>query len=577
MKAINMDGSITEIQAQVERGEEDIRVSITEEYDFSKTDRIELDYCGAIAHSDDDGYIVLPRGVGCNDYTLFFFNRHGRDFHREIRGCDMPVFGVKTATRCFLAVVTGYSYDYTLRISCEEGEYRVFPVFEIHGEQPYEAPEITFFELTGEDADYSGMARRYRRYRCDRGELTPLFKRVKSRKELAYAADSVLIRVRCGWKPAPAQVLHQTLKNEPPMHVACDFDRVGDILDELKRQGVEKAEICLVGWNIKGHDGRWPQAFPVSEELGGEEKLRSLIRKAQRMGYQITCHTNSTDQYEIADCYNMENTRLDRYGKMVINDVSWSGGQMSQLCPEIACRQAREILPQVAELGFRGIHYIDVLSIVPPRKCYHNEHPVNSREAVSCAREIAELAGKLFGGFSSEGGCDFLVPGLDYGLYISFAEKPDELCDKRIPFWQLVYHGYVLSNPYTSTINPGFKNRREQLKLIEYGGRPSYYFYSAFMDNGNHWMGTTDAFCNTDEQLVESVKKIRVSYDEYSELKDLHTAFMEKHEEVTENVVEITYSNGVVIRVDYNQGSWTVIRQSGKGGVGQRCGKMSAE
>jgi hypothetical protein len=43
----------------------------------------------------------------------------------------------------------------------------------------------------------------------------------------------------------------------------------------------KRAQLCLVGWNQKGHDGRWPQIFPVEEALGGEEKLRRLIRKAR--------------------------------------------------------------------------------------------------------------------------------------------------------------------------------------------------------------------------------------------------------------------------------------------------------
>ena len=53
---------------------------------------------------------------------------------------------------------------------------------------------------------------------------------------------------------------------------------MGDILDEVKRQGVERAEVCLVGWNQKGHDGRFPELFPVEEQLGGEDKLRKLIK-----------------------------------------------------------------------------------------------------------------------------------------------------------------------------------------------------------------------------------------------------------------------------------------------------------
>ena len=52
------------------------------------------------------------------------------------------------------------------------------------------------------------------------------------------------------------------------MRAACTFRRVRELADECKAQGLEGAEFQLVGWNLRGHDGRWPQAFPVEEALG---------------------------------------------------------------------------------------------------------------------------------------------------------------------------------------------------------------------------------------------------------------------------------------------------------------------
>ena len=40
-------------------------------------------------------------------------------------------------------------------------------------------------------------------------------------------------------------------------------------------------------------------------------------------------------------------------------------------------KQAEELLPKIADLGFRGIHYIDVISLHPPRKCYSKKHFIN--------------------------------------------------------------------------------------------------------------------------------------------------------------------------------------------------------
>lgn len=190
------------------------------------------------------------------------------------------------------------------------------------------------------------MARRYREYRLDSGYAEPLAKRMQGNDDLKYATESVMIRIRCGWKPAPSPVPHQTLENETPMHVACDFDRCCDIIDELKKQGVDKAEICLVGWNVSGHDGRWPQTFPVEPKLGGEEDLGKLIAYAQQNGYVINCHTNSTDCYEIADIFDIKDCRYDKEGNPIVDCGTWSGGQTYQLCPRIGYEQALDIYCQ---------------------------------------------------------------------------------------------------------------------------------------------------------------------------------------------------------------------------------------
>ena len=62
----------------------------------------------------------------------------------------------------------------------------------------------------------------------------------------------------------------QTELDEPPVTAYVTFDRVKDIIDACDAAGVGKAEYCLVGWNYRGHDGRWPQMFPVEPLLGGE-------------------------------------------------------------------------------------------------------------------------------------------------------------------------------------------------------------------------------------------------------------------------------------------------------------------
>ena len=96
--------------------------------------------------------------------------------------------------------------------------------------------------------------------------------------------------------------------------------------------------------------------------------------------------------------------------------------------------------------------------------------------------------------------------------------------------------------------------------MIEYGGRPSFYFYSKFTDNAFNWMGEEDCKCDTDEELKDSVSKIKKAYNEYQKLSFLHATYMEKHESIADGIYEITYSDNTVIRVDYNKESYEIVK-----------------
>ena len=533
---------------------------VSKDEDYTDGISVELDTGETAAYDGDPGYILLPRGGGTGDYALFLFARHNGDMDAVCTGVNMPVYGVKSACGSYLCIVSGMPYDCGFRVRRTDGAFRVSVVISLSDGAPYEDIRAERYPLAPEDADYSGMARRYRQYRIGQTGMRPIKERMLWQPALAYAVKAPLVRVRCGWKPAPAEILHQTLENEPEMHVACDFAQTGELMAEFRRQGIADAAFTLVGWNRRGHDGRWPQAFPVEEALGGEAGLRALLALADGYGYEVTCHTNHTDQYEIADCYRETNTRTDMAGIPQTN-AAWSGGQMYDLCPRVGYEQAMTLFPQVRALGFRGIHYVDVLSTVLPRSCHRPEHPVNKGESADYARRMAQESRRVFGGFSSEGGYDYLAPYLDYGLYISFGRAGGALGDVSVPFWELVYHGYVLYNPYTLTVNPTFKDEEAVLRLLEYGGRPSYYFYSAFMRNGRNWMGdlSLDPVCGTAEERRRSTEKVRRGWELYREMMPLTLSTMEDHRQIAAGVFESAYANGKILRVNYNTRRWEIL------------------
>lgn len=504
------------------------------------------------AYVGEPGYYVIADYEKLGSYLCFFKEKEEKEL--MIKQNLMPILGVKNNQGTFLMIVHGMKSAFYVSVGMENGVYRIAARFQLDQELPYEDISFSVVDL-GKDAEYSDMAVYYRNYQLKFGGCIPLEERISSNSYLSYAAESVQIRIRMGWKPAPPTVLEQTRESEPEMLAACSFDRVKDLIDELKVQGVDKAELCLVGWNKSGHDGRWPEMFPVEESLGGETKLRELITYAQEKGYQITCHTNSTDCYHIAEDFCEDIVVKKRDGSLSADELAWSGGRMYHLCPHKAMEFVKRDLPKVANLGFKGIHYIDVMSVVPLRKCYDPNHLATPADTEKIYREIGNYSKELFGGFSSEGAFDFAADYLDYALYVSFGSSKENFFDREIPLWQIVYHGIVLSNPSTETVNYPIKAAESHLKLIEYGGRPTFYFYSKFMTNSNltDWLGKEDLGCGTDEELREAVKNIRIAYEEYKQTRYLQQKFITEHS-YKNGIAKISYSDGSVIEVDYNTG-----------------------
>lgn len=343
----------------------------------------------------------------------------------------------------------------------------------------------------------------------------------------------------------------------------CTFDRIGDIADEFKKQGIDTAEFCLVGWNYGGHDGRFPQILPVDPRLGGEERMVKLIEKTQNLGYSIVCHDDATAAYTIADCFDEEYLLKNKDGRLHLRPYCWSGGRPHKICPKRQYERFELSNQEIIKaFGFEGIHYIDVITILPLLKCYDEAHRLNRAESAEWYRKIMKLTRENFGGFASESGFDFAAAELDYVMYPVFKAEPDDqtlLCDKVVPFWQMVYHGIVLYNPATYTLNYTAKSEKNRLKYFEWGGRPLVCYYANFA-NGNNWMGLEDMLCDTDEQLKDSVTRIKRMSDDYDLLKPERFEFIDNHEEISENVYCTTYSNGTRVIVDYNKETFEIIR-----------------
>ncbi len=558
IKGENSNSEI-EIELQKQEASNVYRAIIKKEEIPQGTKYIEVKLDVARAKKGSQGYFVLGDG------RLGTFRLDNNTL--EERRNPLPIFGMKTERDSFVAIVKKMKYEFSTIVKATKGEYIIYPRFYVSydklGCAPYEDIVVDFYFLPKEDCDYSAMGRIYRKYQLDRNEVIPLKERVKNNPELAYTVDSIFIRVKHGVKHNKKRIADQTPENEPPVSVSITFDKFKEIMRQLKESGVEKAEICSVGFNSGGFDGRFPDIFPVESAFGGEEKLKEAINYAHSIGYQIVSHVCNTDFYSIAKRFDKNDIALRPDGTLHHHAILAGGKAYFPCFKQVFEKYIKDDYKQLSKLGFKGTHHIDVTSNITPYPCSNPKHPCTRKETAKYMNNIGFAARKTFGGFGSEGPCDHVAKTLDFALYTSayprFIGKEHPLVDTIVPLWQIVYHGIILSNPFYWTIDynineklsfspsefmsntpirkqkliefGGFDPQMKKLRLIEFGGRPVYYFIDY-----------------TPTQIV----KIKEAYDEYQKLKHLQYEFIERHKEIAPKVFLTRYSDNSEIICNYS-------------------------
>ncbi|MFA6546886.1 MAG: DUF5696 domain-containing protein, partial [Limisphaerales bacterium] len=522
------------------------------------------------ASEGDEGHLVIAQQSGA--LCHFRDKKPGQHFvsvYQSSCQCPMPLFGMVRGKSAVAGIITGGQFDARVCVSTCWGpqkQYAIDLVFTLRSfRDEKRLPDdvtVEYHFLPAAEANWIGIGKRYRQLNFTRRGIRPLRERAAASPGLAYSAGALEVRIRLGVKPVPCEVKEQTPETEPPMRVFCDFDRVRDILDEFYRQGIKNTEFCLVGWNRGGHDGRFPQLFPVEPKLGGEAALRATINHGQSLGYQMVAHDCYVDAYRISEDWSEEFLRKNPDGQPR-KGGAWGGGQSYNVCLARAHELfARRNLPQTRALGFQGLHYSDVLSIIGPFPCYDARHPQTRRQDAEAAVRILALAQKTFGGVQSEGSLDFTAPVLDRLLYVDcdkwlpLMKRP--YVDTLVPLFETVYHGTLLYSLSTDTVNtqPG---EAGYLRSIEYGAVPLTYFYGHFvLDPTKNWLGKNDYRYDDLAGLKQIVTDLRRVYDDVERLKHLQMEFIEGHRQLAADVFETTYSNGQRVVVNYREHSYAL-------------------
>ena len=500
----------------------------------------------AVAKKGDKGFWILNRG------DLGYFNKQNGQYHASQAYMYLPYYAMKTPKETFIAIIDGMRFEFAVHVDVVNGNYKMYPRWFIErmGFEPYEDITITFYTLPA-DADYNQMAKTYRKHKFERNpDILPMKKRFATQPYLEQMAKSIPLRMSFGGKKfdrktdsinfyprggKPFKDAKYGINAEKEEYApwAVPFAEGMKTMQKIKDYGIDDAAICICGWQTGGYDARCPTVFPVLPEAGGENALKQLIQFGQKLGFVVDGHDNYTDAFTCSPDWSPDNISKSPDGKLECNGA-WAGGKAYNLCLVNAWEKfLPSDIERVAKLGFRGAHYIDVFTAVYPYRCYDPKHPGNRKQVGEIQKKIALLCREKFGGFSSECGFDHFIGQVDYINYVTapmrakyvYKNKGMQFVDTFVPFWELVYHDVVLHN--TDKITQEVLSQENNLRLVEFGGRPIFYGVS--------------------EHNLPDIKK---AYDQFVQLRHLLLEEMLSHKELAPLVFEVKYGDGSTVVVN---------------------------
>ncbi len=272
-----------------------------------------------------EGYMLIPDGSGAlvsydaavGNPADYYGDVYGRDpslslvMQTEVRQeVRLPVFGAKAGEAAFLGIIA--AGDAGAAVHCTpakaSGEYgRVYASFvyrqpdtsiladkdwnsrevTVMAERRFtESPCVRYCLLSAEEADYSGMARRYRQYLTQEqgvgqtvGQPTLLLNMIG-----AYAQQE--------------SVLGFTVERS---HSATTFEQAQEIINAFSQAGLPDLTVVYSSLNEKGRYRSQAGSFTPDDVLGGTDGLRALADFCGQQGVELIAELDVFSHYTKTD------------------------------------------------------------------------------------------------------------------------------------------------------------------------------------------------------------------------------------------------------------------------------------
>ena len=409
-----------------------------------------------------------------------------------------------------------------------------------------------YYFLNGEDADYIGMAEKYREYLINEQGLTEV-------------KDSISNSLSIALYGAVKKSKHFLGIPYTGQEALTTYKEAEELVDRLSNDKVEKVYINYLGWANGGLETTVSTEIDANSKLGGKKDLQSFIDKANSANYLLSLETDLQSFYGgNGDVKKFKNTAygLDSSPVAIYKSRIYAAG----------ARTTSEILNQLIHpahmYGYaetfmsnavaKNVHSFSFNTIGDTLYCAYNLKDVITRDGsenamISIFEKAAEVAKENGGIVSTKGGNGYAAMHVDNIIEAPINGSHNNIAIEEVPFYQIVFRGYV--NLTSSAVNLDSEQDDLILKLAETGMSMYYVLMDAESTSFQDTKFTASYACELDDHYDDMLAN-------YNRMKPLYNAVgnssITDYQVVNNDVKITTFKNGAKVYVNYGTDEVTV-------------------
>lgn len=390
---------------------------------------------------------------------------------------------------------------------------------------------VRYMMLSGDDANYSAMATRYRNYLLEKGLVTKKDDSYNTRVDfLGTDREEFLIGTK-------AVTMTTT-------------DNISEIFGELKKKGVSSLISMYKGWQKGGLYNVPITKYKADRHIGGTSKLTSLIKDSAKDNYQLYLYNDalrlnpSTNKMTYDMIKQVNKRTFKEEEKKEVYDTFY------YLIPSKANADLKKFVSSYTDDGVKNLAVAGlsntIFSYSLKGKYYTRCNTAEDNEKL--IDNIAKSTNLVL-----EQPVAYLWKDTNAFLDMPLGSSDYMYVDEEVPFISMVLKGIIPM--YSNYVNFEANKQEFLLQMVEAGVYPS--FYVTYENSSDLiYTNSSDLYSTEYKTYKDTIAEYDKDLREVNELTKGST--IKSHEKLKNGVTVVTYDNGVKIFVNYTEVSRTV-------------------